>query len=319
MDARLDKGYAAALAVLAIGVPLMYVGGPDYYAPRIFQNLWNLGHIIVFFAFAALADGFLKRKYGISALARALVILVLAAVLGGGIELMQARIGRSAEWDDLRRDISGVLIYLTLRSQMAKVSKKQYRWALRILGITVLLAELRPTTEGLVDDWSLRQQYPVLSNLEEPFEKSRWASDNEISLDAGIVRRGRTSLKVELDTTKYSGVTIRHLYRDWRGASQLRMSVYNDGVSPLDLHIRVHDKEHIRGRQDYSDRFNAVRTLSPGWNDLRFDMEDIRNAPKTRKLNIGNIGGIGIFVMGLSEPRRIYIDEVKTYFMAGTS
>jgi len=75
--------------------------------------------------------------------------------------------------------------------------------------------------------------------------------------------------------------------------------------------VRINDKEHFSNGQFYSDRFNRQFILSSGWNNIDIAIDDIRNAPKTRVMNLRAIGNLGIFTVNLKHPRLIYIDDVR--------
>jgi hypothetical protein len=65
------------------------------------------------------------------------------------------------------------------------------------------------------------------------------------------------------------------------------------------------------GRQAYDDRYNQKFTLFKGWNLITVSLDRVANAPKSRKMDLEKIQGLGIFATGLSHPRLLYIDHVQ--------
>jgi hypothetical protein len=65
------------------------------------------------------------------------------------------------------------------------------------------------------------------------------------------------------------------------------------------------------GVQLSNDRFNKSFLLKKGWNSVRIDLEKVANAPRTRKMDMNDVCGLGIFSVRLSQPRVIYLDNVR--------
>ena len=151
----------------------------------------------------------------------------------------------------------------------------------------------------------------LFRNIETPFEKYRWRGEAQRSIDDEIAYHGKSSLKIQLNTTEYSGVGLKYFPRDWQNYKALIISVYNPVLKPIKLTCRVHDRQHTEGPQLYGDRFNKSYVLDKDWNTIKISLEEIANAPRTRQMNIRQIYGLGIFAVRLPEPRIIFIDNVR--------
>jgi hypothetical protein len=89
------------------------------------------------------------------------------------------------------------------------------------------------------------------------------------------------------------------------------LEIYNPSPEPIRITCRVHDKRHSLGVQLFDDRFNKSFLLKRGWNSVRIDLGEAAEAPRTRKMDMSSICGVGIFSVRLSEPRVLCLDNVR--------
>jgi len=218
---------------------------------------------------------------------------------------------RTPDPGDMVRNLIGSCLALFFWAPSRRtISDKKLR-ILQLLSVLMFMVGLLPLSIALTDEWTAQKQFPVLSNFETPFEKYRWDGEAVHSIDHRIAYHGKSSLKVQLDTTEYSGVGLKYFPRDWQNYEALIFSVYNPASKPIKLTCRVHDRRHTQGPQRYSDRFNKSYVLDNGWNTIKINLEEISNAPKTRQMNISQIYNLGIFAVQLPEPRIVFIDNVR--------
>ena len=72
--------------------------------------------------------------------------------------------------------------------------------------------------------------------------------------------------------------------------------------------IRIHDIGH---NHDYGDRYNRTFTLVPGANEIRISLADVEAAPRTRKLDLGNVAAVVAFAYNLQEPRDLLFRQLR--------
>ena len=152
------------------------------------------------------------------------------------------------------------------------------------------------------------QFYPILKRL---LSYNRWGGRSTISIDEEIVKEGKSSLKVQLNTEKYSGVSLNHFPPDWHDYRYLHVSIFNSFLDTLKVIIRINDDDHISNGQLHWDRFNRQYILSSGWNSIDIAINDIKSAPKNRPINLRAIQNLTMFTVKLDNPRVIYIDDVR--------
>lgn len=294
-----------------VAATLLFIGGPDNYTLRSLRYLWGGGHL---FCFALWAYLYVSFRSGRSFFRQLGEVLILAFVLGGITELIQAQIGREATWQDLGNDLIGGLLGVVF---FAESRKTLAVWQLKLLQVPVLILflwSLLPTAKVIIDDSIAFRQFPLLSGFETPLEASRWSGSARRTRDDKVFFSGHSSLRFALTTQRYSGAGLKDFPRDWSAYRLVRLQVFNPVQEPLLLHFRIHDQYHSSHEtihnNGYSDRFNTSFELKSGWNALQVSLTKVANAPKDRLLDLTHIGGMGVFVGKLPEPRIIYLDDV---------
>lgn len=298
--------------ICGICLVLLFVGGPGYYSPRSYQQAWDLGHILFFAILTYLLVNQWQRLSKEPFNRQGIGIFIIALFLGVAIELLQSLIdGRTPSYGDIIRNFIGCLVALAF---FIPSRKKVPRTRLRILQFSVVLIavlQIFPVAKSLIDEAIAREQFPVLSDFETPFEIDRWSSRSRVSINHEIAKHGKSSLKVRLTTAQYSGIALRYFPHDWRGFDSLQFNVYNASSTPLEIVCRVHDSFHYAKGGRYDDRFNKRFTVTQGWNDIKISLEDIAKAPKSREMDLSSIQGFGIRVLRLPQPEVVYIDNVR--------
>jgi VanZ family protein len=287
---------------------LMFFGGPDSESPRTFSLAWGLGHLFSFMLWTYLylqwrGQQPLRRLAG--------EVLLLALLLGAGTELLQSMIGRSASWQDLANDLLGSLLALVFSPVFHARISRWLIWLIRAPLLALVLWMVSPFVKASIDDLVAWQQMPLLSGFETPLEQGRWAGNSSRRLDHQHVFSGSASLRVELNTTRYSGVSLKHFPADWSPYRQLRFRVFNPEADRFQFYFRIHDRQHEKNGNRYSDRYNTSLVAQPGWTELEIPLAKVAQAPRGRDMDLSKIAGMILFVGKLDQPRTIYIDEVE--------
>jgi hypothetical protein len=297
------------IAILIFIFPFFFVGGLGDDTLRTFNEIWNLGHLLFFAVVALLASRYYLQK-NINKILIFFRILLFSAILGGAIEIIQLGIpGRDCSWEDVFRDLAGALIILFWLGIPLSKSFRYLLWY-RVLAVVIFCFTCIPLGRASVDDYRIYRDFPVLSGFENEYELRRWTGAGRMSLVKQPVSQGRHAARILLTTTQYSGISLRYFNHNWRGKSALAFDIYNPGDS-LVLHYRVHDDLHYGKNRQYQNRYNGTTELHAGWNNIVINMEDIKNGPVGRKMNLANIQGLGMFVMQQKEERTFILDNVR--------
>ncbi|MBU1059297.1 MAG: hypothetical protein KJ804_13370 [Proteobacteria bacterium] len=292
--------------ILLIVAPFFFLGGPGYRGARSFVALWNLGHVFFFTLASWLLYLLVRdRRPQASLLAGKMYVFIGVLVLGIAIEGLQMGFdGRTPDLGDIIRNQLGCLITFAF---FCSEKKKRGFFLYQLAVVMMVGIALYPLSRAVIDELRALRQFPFLSDFETPFEIDRWKDGEMLSVQEGIARHGHHSLKVQLTTETYSGVSLCYFPGNWQGFEKLFISVYSPDDEKLDLVCRIHDSKH---NNEYIDRYNKRFILEKGWNDLVIPLSDIQKAPAGRLLNMEKIENLRLFVVKQEKERVVYIDNV---------
>ena len=209
------------------------------------------------------------------------------------------------------RNTIGALIALLWFSPSAKSLNRKYLYVMRGAVVMLVLSQFIIVSTILLDEWRINSRQSVLSQFDSVFELGRWGVGEDESLVTEPVLDGQYALRVSLSTDQYSGVSLKYFNRDWQHSTALILSMFNPLDEVLGLVVRINDKLHREGWQQYTDRFNRSVELEKGWNQVRIALVDVKNAPADRMMDLSSIESIGVFSVALPEPRVFYMDSVQ--------
>ncbi len=297
--------FLSAIALLCL--VLLFVGGPGPHSTRTFYSGWGLGHL---FSFALWGYLFLRWRKVLSAWRLMVEFLLLALLVGGATELLQAEFGREASWLDLGNDILGALLSAVFAPALKEQLSAKSLFFVRVLVLLPVVWVVIPFAKVAVDDLVARQQFPLLSGFETPLEVGRWGGACQRRVDSAQVYSGKSALRVDLDTRRYAGIALKYFPADWSGYRWLRLHVFNPRQEPFQFYFRIHDQQHKDSGNRYSDRFNTSFEVASGWTQLDIDLEQVAAAPKGRRLDLSRVAGMNLFVDKLDQPFSFYLDEI---------
>ena len=298
------------IVIIIIGTILFFWGGPGSHANRSINYIWNFGHIIfycILSTFLLLNWNKLRLK---SYYYQVLWIVLITFFLGLIVEVIQAGVHRTPDIEDLLRNFMGSFIALFFFAPKKKEIGFNKLCLLKFILLLLIIFQILPAINFLRDEWSANIEFPLLSGFESNLELTRWTGDADFILSKEIKSTGSSSLKIFLNTSKYSGVSLKNFPKDWGAYNALSFKIYNPQNTFLKITCRIHDKQHAEREQIYTDRFNKTFTLFEGWNTIEVYLKDVRDAPLKRKMNMNDIYGFGIFVISQKEKIIIYLDDL---------
>lgn len=131
-----------------------------------------------------------------------------------------------------------------------------------------------------------------------------------MSVNEIIALSGRASLRIDLNTDRYSGAAFNYFPGNWKGWGWISGSIYNPDSEPVRLTCKINDHRHDISGYRYEDRFNRSLFIKPGWNHIQVPMEDVENAPIDRKMDLEHITEFNLFAISLPAPRTLYLDNL---------
>ncbi|HEC28719.1 MAG TPA: hypothetical protein ENI65_03925 [Gammaproteobacteria bacterium] len=310
INSKPDYRFRLAFAALILITPFFFWGGPDDYSARAVKEIWNTGHI---FYFALATWLLLKWKY-VSRQSfgrQVMVILFILLVAGTLIELLQSGLQRTPDINDVLRDMTGsVLVLLFIASRAQKVSRPG-RAVLQATALIILFIQFWPLAVILIDDAISSERFPVLSDFESPFEGGRWSGSALRVIEKSPDGTTGDAMRITFSTAKFSSVDLKYFHGDWRGYSYLKFSFFYPGKRSTSIVCRIHDLEHLQGKQQYEDRYNQAFLLRPGWNRISINLKVVASSPRNRKMDMKQIRGAGFFTMSLPSSQTLYLDDVR--------
>lgn len=302
-------GLSATISLLLL--PFFFIAGPDYYSADSYKYFWNFGHPL-FFSLAnfALLTMLFKRS-ALSTPTQYLIAIIFTSAVGVTTELIQSNFSRDPDLGDLSRNFLGLAVAIFWLTPQRQILTKFIGYTGQIvclLGLSFMLWELA-TIYNI--ELKRQQRLPVLLNFEKLEDRDQVSAGDKTIISSDIFSEGKKSLKIHLNTGRYSGVSIRKTPSDWSHYQQLALSLYNPLESYVSLTLRIDDIVHSRNPKGYSDRFNRRITLPTGWTHWQIPLTEIASAPRKRSLDLTAISNIGLFSRRLKEPRFIYLDNVR--------
>jgi hypothetical protein len=252
-----------------------------------------------------------KQLSSISILTQYGLLILLALVTGIAIELLQIQFSRIPEFGDIWRNILGCLVGLTFFSASIKRLPIKFVWLMKSIIIILVLIQFAAPAKALTDEIIAREQFPLLSGFETPFETDRWTADNGIKRIDQRAYEGRYAASVLLTTEQFSGMSLKYFQGNWQQYQFLQFAIYNSDDQELSLICRINDGEHYQNNQSFQDRYNKKYALKPGWNLIKISLDEVVSAPVGRKMNMNNIHDLIIFASYLTESTTILIDDAK--------
>lgn len=285
-----NKKVVLIVLALACATPLFFLGGPSWHSPDVYRAAWNQGHTLFFFlASWLLAQKLPLRQYWWQYLS-GLLLLSLA------IEIVQARIGRSFSLLDITNNLLGAGFYLVWAQPVWK-------------RIIVMLPLLWQWGDIGLHGWAYYQQvsrFPVLADFETSGQMRQWRGPIErVHIANGFAGQ------IDFSTDQFSTVMLDDMPRDWRGYQTLSLQITNPSNQPVSVVLRINDIAHIYNNQKGDDRFRKRVELLPGVSTIEIDLQAVKAAPASRKMNMNEVQALMLFTTSLPEPHRLLIDNLQ--------
>jgi VanZ family protein len=221
-------------------------------------------------------------------------LYALAGMIGIGAgfisEVIQRPLARDASWEDVAADAVGSFLALAVYAMFERRTKLRawQRLGALVVALSCIAIFLAPLVRMARAYVHRNGQFPVIADFHSRIELY-W------TLSIGVNREiVDDALEVELAADEFPGVSFHEPVPDWRAYRTLIIDVANPDAEPLDLGVRVHDRQHRRS--NFNDRFNRHFDLKPGERrTLRIPLEDIRHGPRQRLMDMAHISDITLF------------------------
>jgi hypothetical protein len=298
-------GIASVLLVLGIAaLSLLPLPTDD---PLVDATL-DAGHLPAFGIFALLV----RRVVAHSALGQSprwrteILALLLTAALGLSIEALQIRGPRHADWLDFAHDINGAGAFLLL-ARLRTPARPLWRAAAALLALATLALSLKPLATTLGARQERNAAAPLLYR-----PGSGWSAALRQLRHAGYrfpASAERSQLEaLRFGPQRHAAFILRRPYPDWRNYTELVLELDYPGPDSLELQLRIDDLRHDESPHD---RFDRRLRLAVGPTSVHIPLDEVREAPRDREMDMGSIRSLTLFVDAGVGPRTLYLGEIR--------
>ncbi len=308
-----------ALAGVVLLLWLLAAGRP----PRptlMWTAAYDLGHIPLFGAIAVLlliASRGLFANRGWKPATHYVLAIGLTAVISLVSEWLQRYVAtRDAQLSDALNNLLGALCFLVLAAAWLRdldfLSVPSRRRWLIVASVLVLAAAMSPL---YVLSWHYGMRaaaFPVIADFDsrwqQPFLNSPRADLRTTAAPAGWMEKiGEDVTVMRFRPAPWPGVIINEPYPDWTDYQALRFDVYSELDRPVPVVLHVSDGLHNDERKD---RFNRIFTASPGLNEYRVTIDDLRTAPAGREMVLTDVTRMVLFTRPPREAFEVYLSDM---------
>jgi len=294
---------------IALCIPLLFFGSQLLSHFRLLPYLWNYGHIALFAAIFWLifskSNIFAERSIYWT-LTTTILSIILVSV---AIELIQSINSREFSFLDIIRNCLGTTIAIAFHPNSFSDNRTFSRSNLKYSVVGVLIIFSYPLMINTADTINAYRSFPVLSDLESPYELTRW-SGNQLEVEK-LDANNNHVLGNTFTTDEYSNLTFESFPSDWTGYTRISFRIFNEDTANHILTLRIHDEHHRNSNWDYNDRFNQVINLTSGWNKLTIDLNLVRMQPNKRNIDMSKIEKFIIFSNNFQTSARLYFDDFR--------
>jgi hypothetical protein len=295
------KRYKSDKRLLFLIAGLLIICG--LFWPFTISSLWwrealNSGHVILFFfIFLALYFLFSTRSYFSSRVVTYFSALLAGLAVGVVIEVLQMLFQRESSIEDLYKNFLGMMsglgfIVLTQQKILRnRILAGLFSFSFFLLGIVPLLQ--------ISWDYLQREKaLPFVTAFEEKWFVRFFDLNHAVFLGemAPVTNDGKKLYRVRFDPGKYSSIDVIEPEEDWSVYRKLRFQVLSENASDINLVLKIYDEKH---NQNYNDRFNQGFIIQPGLNEITVNLNQVRNAPINRKLDLANISNVQLFLINV--------------------
>ena len=275
------------------------------------QTFYDSMHVLVFGVIAvctlfATPLHWSRRK-------RLLTVFVTVFVLSTLSEIAQIPTGRDASFNDLLADWFGAAGFIAVAivfSTSISVPKGRGRYLI-ILGIALIVWPLLPLAKVSAAYLERGQLLPELTSFDSRFGDMFFYVQNAEFRKIRRSASASSSAEVSLGDGPWPGIIFHDVWPNWELYSALVVEIENPEAESLLVNVRVHDRAHKLGDQPHGDRFNISYELQQGRHTLRVPLEEIRNAPRDRQMDLSQIEGIVVFCSAGHTGRKFQLVKIR--------
>ena len=222
---------------------------PNPYGNPVVQEVHETSHTVLFFLAQLVLLVIARRRrpewplWWIM-----LATALLATVIGGLIEVVQPYFKRSRSWDDLGRDVLGIVAACGVFYGVC--AKRQIsRWIALGLTAVVLVVAFMPLAKTWQRQWLREQAFPLLTDFDSAagrynVGRSEYARIRFVDAPQEWQDNSTTSLEVLMPKdTRWSGFALYHPVPHWRNYQRLAFEVFSPATKTTRIAVNIYSVE----------------------------------------------------------------------------
>jgi hypothetical protein len=246
---------------------------PNPYGSELLLELNETSHTVLFFLVQLALLHYLRTTRPDWRTIRLMFVTVgLCLVFGGAIELIQPLLRRSRSWEDMGRNLLGVVgacgVFLAVRGPAGWRSKLSLG-----LAVLVLVSSLLPLLNAFHRQTLRDRDFPLLMDFDRAETRSYVgrASHSKLLIEAAPKEWPDNSTQVARVTmpsaARWSGFVLRHPHPDWSKFGSLRFDVLSHHAEAVKIAVNIYSAEN--GTKIL--RYKSF-TVAPGLNHFAMDL-----------------------------------------------
>ncbi len=254
------------------------------------------------------------RHYGIAMIG----VLVLALLTES---LQSLTVTRSSTLTDVVHDLlgatCGLVLFFTCDAHLtgAWVQWRQFprNFILRVCVMIVVGITLFPVLKWSYSYWERANRFPSMleftSDRELDFVKASGSQLQVVPPPLGWKQSSEDLVGlIMFYPMKYPGIRLEEPYPDWQGYTYLRFDMYSELSHSQPIGIRIDDTYRTEA---FNNRFNRRIMILPGINHIQIPLEDIRQAPESREMDLSTIRRMLLFAVNPAKQFTLYFDNLR--------
>lgn len=273
------------------------------------QTFYNSAHIPIFGVIAVSVMYMTPPSW--DSWRRFLVSLAVVSLLAMLSELAQLPTSRDASLRDFASDMLGGIGFMCVAmglSRRPSVPGKRRLYFL-LVGIASIVLPLAPLVAVSASYVERVQILPNLIRFDSRYSELLFRMQNAELIRTKEPMSGRVSAVILLGDGQWPGISFTDIWPNWEAYDALKVDVENPEATTLPISIRIHDRDH-RHNRTYDDRFNRRIDLAPGRQVLEIDLNEVREAPSGRKMNMAKIDEVILFSTRKQARRRLVLHDL---------
>jgi len=274
------------------------------------QIFYDSLHVPVFGIIAICVLNITPTQWG----SRNRLAATVVAVIGLSLlsEAAQIPTSRDASLKDLISNWLGAAGFVCIAivcSRSISVPKGRRRY-LVLLGIAFISWPLLPLAKVSAAYAERVQMLPSLTRFDARFSAVLFRLQNAELTEQRNEKLSSVSANILLKDGPWPGIIFHDVWPKWEPYDALVIGIENPESDAIFVNIRVHDRDH-RAVKKFGDRFNRRIELAPGFQTIRINITDIRDAPSGRQMNMAEIDELIVFATKQESGRRFVLHEIR--------